>query len=111
MYWALKQHFDTEVNKAQYYTDWSSITFHSMRAEHAGKTNLEVLQLLLDKLQKYQRALGVKYAGDQQLVSATLRACARVHELRIALTNPQRSFEGLASQLRSTLAMEETTKA
>jgi hypothetical protein len=111
MYQALKEHFDTESNQAQYYSEWTTLSFHSMRSEHLGKSNPELLQLLLDKLQFCQRALGNAYHGDQQLVRATLRACNGVPELRMALANPCKSFEALASQLRSTLAVEEGIKA
>ncbi|KAM4066206.1 hypothetical protein HRG_012064 [Hirsutella rhossiliensis] len=53
-----KQHFDTEVNHVHYHTDWTTITFNSIRAQDASKTPHEVLQTLFDKLQLCQRALG-----------------------------------------------------
>ena len=45
MYNRMKTKFDTEVNKAQYHTDWSLMTYSSLKAEKSniGKTNLEVL--------------------------------------------------------------------
>ena len=51
-----KTKFDTEVNKAQYHTNWSLITYSTLKVEKSNirKTNLEVLQALLDKLQLYQ---------------------------------------------------------
>ncbi|KAM4062036.1 reverse transcriptase (RNA-dependent DNA polymerase) [Hirsutella rhossiliensis] len=39
-----KQHFDTEVNHVHYHTDWTTITFNSIRAQDASKTPHEVLQ-------------------------------------------------------------------
>ncbi|KAM4062026.1 cwf18 domain containing protein [Hirsutella rhossiliensis] len=38
-----KQHFDTEVNHVHYHTDWTTITFNSIRAQDASKTPHEPL--------------------------------------------------------------------
>ncbi|KAM4064076.1 hypothetical protein HRG_012590 [Hirsutella rhossiliensis] len=57
-YDSIKQHFDTEVNHVHYYTEWTTISFNKLRADNATKSLHEVLQLLLDKLQLCQRALG-----------------------------------------------------
>ncbi|KAM4062035.1 cwf18 domain containing protein [Hirsutella rhossiliensis] len=70
-----KQHFDTEVNHVHYHTDWTTITFNSIRAQDASKTPHEVLQILFDKLQLCQRALGREYAGDLQLRTTLMKAC------------------------------------
>ncbi|KAM4064454.1 cwf18 domain containing protein [Hirsutella rhossiliensis] len=59
-----KQHFDTEVNHVHYHTDWTTITFNSI-----------LLQILFDKLQLCQRALGREYAGDLQLRTTLMKAC------------------------------------
>ncbi|KAM4061685.1 hypothetical protein HRG_011710 [Hirsutella rhossiliensis] len=58
-YDSIKQHFDTEVNHVHYYTDWTTTTFNSIRAQDASKSLHEVLQLLFDKLQLCQRALAL----------------------------------------------------
>ncbi len=71
----MKIKFDTKVNKAQYYTDLSLMIYYSLKVEKSniGKTNLEVLQTLLDKLQLYQRALGLGYMSKNQLIATTQR--------------------------------------
>ena len=101
MYNQMKTKFDTEVNKAQYHTDWSLLTYSSFKAEKSniGKTNLEVLQTLLDKLQLCQRALGLGYMGENQLIAATQRACHGVSELEFTLFTPATTFEELSSKL------------
>ena len=76
----------------------------------AGKSNLEVLQALFDKLQLCQRALGKAYNSEQQLVDATLRAVGGVRELSLALTRPEKSFEALCATLRSTLRIAENAR-
>ncbi|WP_375449258.1 hypothetical protein, partial [uncultured Nostoc sp.] len=45
MYTKMKMRFDTEVNKMQYHTDWSLMTYSTLKAEKSniGKTNSEVL--------------------------------------------------------------------
>ncbi|KAM4067357.1 DUF1421 multi-domain protein [Hirsutella rhossiliensis] len=103
MYQKMKQHFDTEVNKQQYHTDWTSINFTQLRKESPEKPLCEILQALLDKLQLCQRALGNSYGGEDQLISTTIRACRGVPELEFALFVPAKTFEGLSSQLRSSL--------
>ncbi|KAM4063433.1 hypothetical protein HRG_013955 [Hirsutella rhossiliensis] len=103
MYQKMKQHFDTEVNRQQYHTDWTSINFTQLRKESPEKPLCEILQALLDKLQLCQRALGNSYGGEDQLISTTIRACRGVPELEFALFVPAKTFEGLSSQLRSSL--------
>ena len=73
MYNQMKTKFNTEINKAQYHTDWSLMTYSSLMAEKSniGKTNLEVLQALLDMLQLCQRALRLVYMGENQLIATT----------------------------------------
>ena len=98
MYLALKQQFDSEINRAQYHTDWSSMTFNSVyaEAENTGKTKMEVLEILLDRLQRCQRALGPAFRDEVHLISATLRAVQGVPELKIALARPERLFNALS---------------
>ena len=81
------------------------MAYSSLKAEKSniGKTNLEVLQALLDKLQLCQRALGLGYIGENQLIAATQRACRGVSELEFALFTPATTFEELSSKLRSSI--------
>ena len=71
IYNQIKTKFDKEVNKTQYHTDWSLMIYFSWKAKknNIGKTNLEVLQALLDKLQLCQRALKLGYMGKNQLIA------------------------------------------
>lgn len=101
MYNKLKVHFDHEINHEQYHADWIHTTFVSMKAGNTDKDNMAVLKLLLDKLRLCQRALGPSYSGDHQLVNQTITACRGVPELEAALQRPARTFEALASDLRS----------
>ena len=54
IYFMLKEHFDTKINKQQYYTDWYSMDFQTVRSDpaNAGKSNMEMLQIFFDKMQK-----------------------------------------------------------
>ncbi|KJZ68116.1 hypothetical protein HIM_12494 [Hirsutella minnesotensis 3608] len=102
-YDSIKQHFDTEVNHVHYYTDWTTTTFNSIRAQDATKTLHEVLQLLFDKLQLCQRALGKDYAGDIPLRTTLINACRGVPELEYALFKPAGQIETLFADLRSSV--------
>lgn len=97
----MKTKFDTEVNKAQYYTDWSLITYFSLKAEknNIGKTNLKVLQILLDKLQLCQRALRLGYIGKNQLIAAIQKVYHRVFKLEFTLFTFAITFEELFFKL------------
>ncbi|KAF4466535.1 hypothetical protein FALBO_6604, partial [Fusarium albosuccineum] len=79
-----------------------------MKALNPTGTNLEVLDQLLEKLKKCQRALGASFMGEEQLVSATIRACRGVQEFEFALYAPARTFEQLRSQLRSSVITSES---
>ncbi len=105
--------FDTEVNKAQYHTDWSLMTYYSLKAEknNIGKANLEVLQTLLDKFQLYQWALRLGYMGENQLIATTQRAYRRVSELEFVLFTPATTFEELFSELWSSIITHDKRNA
>ncbi|KAM4059821.1 polyprotein [Hirsutella rhossiliensis] len=87
-----KQHFDTEVNHVHYHTDWTTITFNSI-----------LLQILFDKLQLCQRALGREYAGDLLLRTTLMKACRGVPELQYALFKPADNVEHLLADLRASV--------
>ena len=110
MYLAMERHFNTEQNKIQYHQDWTSTTFFSTKAENASKSDLEVLQIMLDKLSLCQRALGPEFRGEQQLIAAVHRACRFVPQLQHALFEPATRFEDLASKLRASIGTHEVMK-
>lgn len=64
-----------------------------------GKTKLEVLLALSNKLQLYQQVLGLDYIGKNQLISATQRVCHRVSKLEFVLFTLTTIFEELFSKL------------
>ena len=70
IYNQIKRKFDTKVNKAQYHINWSLMMYFPLKTDKSniGKTNLEVLQALLNKLQLCQRALRLGYIGKNNLL-------------------------------------------
>ncbi|KAM4061666.1 hypothetical protein HRG_011700 [Hirsutella rhossiliensis] len=104
-YDSIKQHFDTEVNHAHYYTDWTRPTFTKLRMDNANATKSlqEVLQLLFDKLQRCQRALGREFADEVHLRTTLINACRGVPELQHALFKPSNKIEALFADLRSSI--------
>ena len=81
------------------------MTYFSLKAEKSniGKTNLEVLQVLLNKLRLYQQTLGLGYIGKNQLIAPTQRVCREVSKLKFALFTPTTTFEELSSKLQSSI--------
>ncbi|KAK1916808.1 hypothetical protein P3342_004363 [Pyrenophora teres f. teres] len=74
------------------------------RAEIEPEKGLqEVLQILLDKLQLCQRALGKNFEGEDALRTTVINACRGVPELEMALFKPALICEGLFSDLRSAI--------
>jgi len=113
-YMAIKNHFDHDVHHQHYYTDWTTTTFARTRTENPEKGLHEVLQILLDKLQLCQRALGKNFEGEDALRTTVINACRGVPELEMALFKPATICEGLFSDLRSAvethLARQHTTQ-
>ena len=101
----LKTKFDTKVNKTQYHTDWSLMTYFTLELVKSNieKTNLQVLQVLLDKLQLCQQALGLDYMGKNQLIATTQRLCYGVSGLEFAVFTPVITFKKLFSKLQSSI--------
>lgn len=105
MYWALKNHFETETNRIQYFNEWTNISFNSMRADprYAEKTPQDILQAMFDRLLLCQQALGQEYAGEPVLRMNIVQACKGVPEFKHTLYTPSRSVERLIQDLRSSL--------
>lgn len=64
IYNLLDTHFNTSLNHAEYYLDWTTLTFERVREENPDTPAKEVLKKLIDKLQIVQRALGEGYQGE-----------------------------------------------
>ncbi len=99
IYRRLKNHFDTKVNYRQYLTDWNMITFDNIGKSKDGerKEPPEILQMMLNKLQLYQRVFGPYYANETQFVSNTICICQRINEFVFVLYRPPERFEKLCS--------------
>ena len=102
IYTKIKTTFDTEVNKAQYHTNWSLMTYSTLKAKknNIKKSNLEVLQVLLDKSQLYQQALGLDYKGKNQLIPTIQRAFHGISKLKFAFFTLVTTFEELSSKFQ-----------
>jgi hypothetical protein len=77
-----------------------------MKSKHSDKTLYEALNLLLNKLQLCQRALGKKFMGEDALRTNVIRACRGVPELKQALFKSARGCEKLFSDFRSSIQVE-----
>lgn len=66
------------------------MTYFMLKIEKSSieKTNLEVLQLLLDKLQLYQQALRYDFIGKNQLIAATLGNSIRAQSTKSIPIHP-----------------------
>lgn len=113
MFRKIKTKFDTEVKTAQYYTDWSLMTCFMLKTEKINirKTNLEVLQILLDVLQVCLWALRLDYISKNQIIATSQRACRGVSELEFALFIPTTIFEKIFSKLRSSIMTHKNCNA
>ncbi|KAM4061953.1 hypothetical protein HRG_013465 [Hirsutella rhossiliensis] len=57
MYQKMKQHFDTEVNRQQYHTDWTSINFTQLRKESPEKPLSKISTAGIDQFRALQREM------------------------------------------------------
>ncbi|KAM4058244.1 hypothetical protein HRG_014584 [Hirsutella rhossiliensis] len=89
-----KQHFDTEVNHVHYHTDWTTITFNSIRAQDASKT---------PRTSALPTSPWQEYAGDLLLRTTLMKACRGVPELQYALFKPADNVEHLLADLRASV--------
>ncbi|KAI1667971.1 hypothetical protein L13192_08680 [Pyrenophora tritici-repentis] len=103
VYTKLKNHFDTDVNHSHYYADWTTTSFAKVHRENPDKTLHEVLDIMLDKLQLCQRALGQQYMGEYALRTTVITACRGVKEFAMALYRPSLECEVLFGDLRSSI--------
>lgn len=102
MYNQIKTKFDTKVIKAQYCKNESLMTYFSLKLtkSNIGKINLEVLQALLDMLQLYQRALGLGYISENQLIATTQTVYRGVFKLKFVLFTFAITFKKLCFKLQ-----------
>jgi hypothetical protein len=100
-----KTHFETEENRLHYMKEWRDTTLHEIirqeTKKNSGKSVLDCLQMLFDKLQIVQRGLSEDYQRDNTLRDQVLSACRGVPECDLSMFKPASTFEGLCSDLRS----------
>jgi hypothetical protein len=81
------------------------LTFKSVQNLNPGKTLIEAVEILVEKLHLYQRALGKAYKPPEHLIAAVTRAFQDSPKMSDALSDPTTSFETLMSKLRARAAM------
>lgn len=104
VYLKLKQHFEQDVTKTLYHTDWASMKYSvAYEARQPHETAMDVLNNMLDKFSACQRALGQQYAGEELLKSQVKAAVMGHPEFEYALMKPSLTAEGFFNDLRSSL--------
>ncbi|KAI1000128.1 hypothetical protein K3495_g8071 [Podosphaera aphanis] len=98
-----RSHFETEEFSQEYLTKWRETTLNRVIREYREKSKLECLQIVIDELQGIQQGLSPEYQRENNLRDQLLNARRGIKECNTALFNPARSFEGLCSQLRSSI--------
>lgn len=67
------------------------------------KSKLECLQITIDELQQIQQDLSTKYHRKNNLRYQHLNACRGIKKCNMALFRTTRMFDGICSQLRSSI--------
>jgi hypothetical protein len=98
-------HFETEENKQQYMSEWREITFPRIITANPGIPRLEYLQKLFDRLQTIQRSLFESYQEDFSLRDQVISTYRGVEECNLALFNSASTYEGVCTQLRSSVGI------
>ncbi|OBR02159.1 Aurora kinase 2 splicing [Colletotrichum higginsianum IMI 349063] len=99
----VKLHFETEESRQAYLTEWRNTTFDRVAIDNPGKSKMEVLEVMLDKLITIQRALPTAYNTEDSLRLQVLNACRGVKACEMALFSPAPTYEGVCGQLRSAI--------
>jgi len=104
IYWT-RVHFETEENRQEYMKEWRALTFFEVVKRNPDKSRLDCLQILFDKLQILQRGLTEFYQTDYScsLRDQVISACQGVKECEMCLFKPADTFEGVCSELRSSI--------
>ncbi|KAJ5562323.1 hypothetical protein N7461_001084 [Penicillium sp. DV-2018c] len=88
----IRCHFETEDRHQLYASAWRNTTFYSVISENPGKSRIECLEILLDKITKIQRALPTVDKSQETLLSQLWSAISVNTESRPAsqrLTTPK----------------------
>jgi hypothetical protein len=104
-YNVIKAYFDTDSNHQVYYSDWTLLTFKGVRNLNPGKTLVEAVETLVEKLHLCQRALGKAYEPPEHLVAAVIRAFQDLPKMSDALSDSITNFETLMLKLRARAAV------
>ena len=101
-YKRVRDYFHGQQNLAQYYLDWSSLTFDSVKQANPGKSGEEILNTLIKKLKSCQTALGENYRHDTFLRDTVTRACRGVPQLAwgIVMNRPDMTSQAYIENLR-----------
>lgn len=102
---AVKGHFDTEEARQFYLAEWRSVTLSKFVVDNPGKTKLECLDLMFDKLVKLQQSVTSISKDQSVLRDQALLACREVPECSMALYNPAPTYEGVRNQLRNSISV------
>jgi transposase InsO family protein len=108
----IKRHFETEESQQMYLNAWHTTTLASIIEEpaNADKTKLQCLEILLSRLTKIQRALPMVGNNEIALRLQLINACYGIEECELCLYSPAPTYEGVISQLRSSISLRSGTR-
>lgn len=101
----LKIHVESDVNLAQYHTDWTQARWDRyLSKKEEVETDMDVLNKMLDRLMLCQKAMVRDFQGEAILREKVRTAVAGIRTFEYALQDPKDNVEGFFSALRSSLA-------
>ena len=80
-----KTHFETEENHQKYLSEWRETTLIRTISENPGKSRLECLQIMIDKLQKVQRGLTKEYHYEHNLRDQVINTYYKHHKEKLSM--------------------------
>ncbi|KAJ0163968.1 hypothetical protein CTA2_2026 [Colletotrichum tanaceti] len=102
----VREYFETQDRLFQYDAEWNNISLRSIILENPRKTTAECFELLLDKLYILNGALNTERPQTHGILRyKVLIACKGVEECKLCLFKPAPTFEGVCSQLRSSIGI------
>ncbi|KAI0997435.1 hypothetical protein K3495_g10751 [Podosphaera aphanis] len=100
-----RAYFHTPENYQAYLMEWRSTMLKSVIEANPEKNMSECLELVIDKLQKVHQGLVHNYNDNHSLSGQSISAFQGVEACSIVLVRPASTFEGVTSDLRSTVGM------
>ncbi|POS85838.1 hypothetical protein EPUL_005225 [Erysiphe pulchra] len=98
---AMKDNFEGLEYQRYNLQKWNNITFQFIINQNSTKSGMELITILINKLDKMQKALSSEFRTEKALHNKIITACKDVKACKIACHRPSPTVQGLIRDLLS----------